>query len=208
MIVVSAAILIFRPASGSGSAVSAISDELPNRSATTNISAITQDDSFLGLQDPSLASPISEMVIDPSGESAAGTVINVPIPSAPIVPQVSEAAPAVRPVPVRPAAAAQAPAPRQTAAPAAPAQQSLHHDFWVQAGSFTSRERANGVKSTLDNKGLSAIITNQIIDGNTFYRVRVGPYTSRNEADYWLAMVKSIDDGFQDSLVWESQSFR
>ena len=208
VIVVSAAILIFRPASGSGSAVSTISDELPNQSAATNISALTMDDSYRGLQDPSLVSPLSEIGADPSTEgAAAGTVISVPTPSAPIIPEVSESAPAVQPVPVRPALAAQASAPRQTAASAAPAQKSLHRDFWVQAGSFSSRERADGVKTTLDNKGLSAIITNQIIDGNTFYRVRVGPYTSRNEADYWLAMVKSID-GFQDSLVWESQSFR
>jgi DedD protein len=39
------------------------------------------------------------------------------------------------------------------------------------------------------------------------YRVRIGPYTSQNEADYWLAMVKSID-GFEKSQVWETQSLR
>ena len=207
MIVVSAAILVFRPVSGSRPSATTVSDELPNRAATADLNALSRDETYRGLQDPSSASPISELIVDSNGDSAVTTVINVPIPSAPIVPVVSEPAPAVQAVPVRSAPAAQPQAPRQTAAPAAPAQQSLHRDFWVQAGSFTSRERANGVKSTLDNKGLSAIITNQLIDGNTFYRVRVGPYTSRNEADYWLAMVKSID-GFHDSLVWESQSFR
>ena len=80
-------------------------------------------------------------------------------------------------------------------------------DYWVQAGSYSTRERADGVKNSLSIKGISAIVSNQEINGNTFYRVRIGPYTPQNEADYWLAMVKSID-GFQDSQIWESQSFR
>jgi DedD protein len=138
-------------------------------------------------------------------------VISVPQPSAPAIPQVRETAPAVKPVAVQPATAAQprpaASAATRPAAAAVPAQQKIHQDFWVQAGSFSSRERADGLKNTLDNKGLTAIVTNQVIDGNTFFRVRLGPYTSRNEADYWLAMVRSID-GFQDSMIWESQSRR
>jgi DedD protein len=37
--------------------------------------------------------------------------------------------------------------------------------------------------------------------------VRVGPYTSQNEADYWLALIKSID-GFGESQIWQNNAFR
>jgi DedD protein len=52
----------------------------------------------------------------------------------------------------------------------------------------------------LASKGITSIIENRQIDGKTWYRVRLGPYTSEKEANYWLALVKSID-GFGESQV-------
>ncbi|MDR2072965.1 MAG: SPOR domain-containing protein [Spirochaetaceae bacterium] len=227
VIVVSAAILIFSPRT---SAVPEISyhqidaeTEQRNRAATTDPANIVKDDTYMGLQNPATASPIQESRIyingEPDAEPAADTadetgsaktVITIPRPTAPAVPSA-----AVRPAaPARPvagnatSAGPKTPAqPAKSAAVAAPVSMQQYRDFWVQAGSFSTRERADGVKHTLDNKGISAIVTNQEINGNTYYRVRVGPYTSQNEADYWLAMIKSID-GFQDSQVWESQALR
>jgi DedD protein len=95
-------------------------------------------------------------------------------------------------VAARPAAQAQTPTPRN------------YDAFWVQTGSFAAKVRADGVKETLSSKGITAIIENRDVEGRTFYRVRVGPYTSRNEADYWLSLIKSIN-GFEDSQVWKSQ---
>ena len=204
VIVVSAAILIFRPGSGPVSAATVSSaDSEPNRSVTINPSDIANGEAFRGLQDPASGSPIHENFIDNNGDAAApGTVINVPKPNTAAVPDVKPIEkPAVakdNPPQTKPPAVSEA---------AAPAPKKMHRDFWVQAGSFSTRERADGVKSTLGTKGISAIVTNQEINGNTYYRVRIGPYTSQNEADYWLAMVKSID-GFHDSQIWESQSFR
>jgi DedD protein len=60
--------------------------------------------------------------------------------------------------------------------------------------------RAEDAKELLASKGFVSIIENREIDGRTWYRVRLGPYTSENEANYWLALVKSID-GFSDSQV-------
>ncbi|MDR2312979.1 MAG: SPOR domain-containing protein [Spirochaetaceae bacterium] len=231
VIVVSAAILIFSPRASAVPEISyrAIDAETPqhNRSATTDPANIVKDDTYMGLQDPASASPIQESRIyingseggaEPAADTAGGagaakTVINIPRPAAPAVPSASS-----RPAPAasaRPATGGRAAAgsqtgpsqPAKTAVPAAPAPKKQYRDFWVQAGSFSTRERADGVKHTLDNKGISAIVTNQEINGNTYYRVRVGPYTSQNEADYWLAMIKSID-GFHDSQVWESQALR
>ena len=197
---VSAAILIFRPGSGDVSAaVSSANEEERGQSrlATTDPSEIANNDAFRGLQEPDTASPI---IINNNGETS-GTVISVPKPSAAAVPDVKPAAP--KPAAQTPAKPQEKPQEVQQAA----APKKMHRDFWVQAGSFSTRERADGVKVTLDTKGISAIVTNQEINGNTYYRVRIGPYTSQNEADYWLAMVKSID-GFQDSQIWESQSYR
>ena len=74
------------------------------------------------------------------------------------------------------------------------------NDFWVQTGAFTAQIRAEDAKETLASKGITSIIENRIIDGRIWYRVRLGPYTSEREANYWLTLVKSID-GFGESQV-------
>jgi DedD protein len=226
VIAVSAAILFFKPGTTAPSEV--LVNTMPNRSATTDAADLVRDDAdaYRGLQNPASISPIqenriyingepgSEMAVEHSDETGSTkTVINIPQPTTAAVPAVPARPTAAAPTRPQPAAPARPAAPAQTST-AVPAQttvaataRSAYNDFWVQAGSFSTRERADGVKNTLDTKGIAAIITNQEINGNTYYRVRVGPYTSQNEADYWLAMIKSID-GFQDSQVWESRSMR
>jgi DedD protein len=219
VIVVSAAILVFSPPPG----VTTVSTPAPNAGQNwfssgtvrepakdnkedldAKLSSLAQQCQELNLYGDSGLVPAAETPKDP----AAPKVITVQPPSASGVPDVQ-----IKPVtPAKPAAVKPAPAPKPAAAAAEkpkakPAEAKTHRDFWVQVGSFTSRDRADGVKSTLDTKGLSAIITNQDVEGITRYRVRVGPYTSRNEADYWLAMIKSID-GFNESQIWQSQSVR
>jgi DedD protein len=236
VIVISAAILIFNPRSASAGAVSGPvpGNGMPSRSATADPSDMIQDPELRNLQTPSSISPIqenkiyinsdsgSELTLDRSTETgAAKTVITVPKPSSAAVPDLA-AKPAVKAQPVQPAPAKKAPAPAAAApAPAkkadtgsaskqsvsaAPVKKS-YNDFWVQVGAFSTRDRADNVKKDLDDRGITAIITNQDINGATRYRVRIGPYTSKNEADYWLAMVKSID-GFEGSQIRESQVSR
>jgi len=139
------------------------------------------------------------------------TTITVPAPRAAAVPD----APAVAvrpPAQARPAPAqarpAQPPAARPPAAVARPAPataQATRNNFWVQTGAFSSKVRAEIVKESLESKGIASIIENRNIDGRTWYRVRVGPYLSETEANYWLALVRSID-GFADSQVRVSQA--
>jgi DedD protein len=93
-------------------------------------------------------------------------------------------------------------------AAAKPAETAKVYDtYWVQTGSFSAKARAEGVKETLASKGISSIIENREIDGKTFFRVRMGPYTSEDEAEHWRFFIKSID-GFENSQVWKSQSRR
>jgi DedD protein len=155
-------------------------------------------------------------------------VINVPRPQTAAVPNESPAprsspAPAARPetgnrtggntaasgkTAAKPAAA---PA-RTTAAPSArtaPQQQSKVYDaYWVQTASFSTRTQADKAREILASKGLTAIIENGDVKGETWYRVRVGPYTSQNEADYWLSLIRSINGkpyiDLASSIVWKS----
>jgi len=148
-------------------------------------------------------------------ETPRVTTITVPPPRAAAVPDAPAIAAPARPAPARPAPApaaqprpaqaqrapAQA-APRPVAPAAAPA---TRNNFWVQTGAFSSKVRAESVKESLESKGIASIIENRNINGRTWYRVRVGPYLSETEANYWLALVRSID-GFADSQVRVSQA--
>jgi DedD protein len=105
--------------------------------------------------------------------------------------------PAVKPAPaLKPATAVK---------PAAPISAKTRNDYWVQTGAFTAIIRAEDAKETLASKGITSIIENRQIDGLTWYRVRLGPYTSESEAKYWLALVQSID-GFSGSQVRQTPS--
>ncbi|MDR0312365.1 MAG: SPOR domain-containing protein [Treponema sp.] len=142
----------------------------------------------------------------------SSTVINVSRPSTAAVPDAtppSRPAPTVETTPARTApsstASTQSSAPPSSTAATATAQPArTNPDYWVQTGSFSTLARAEGVKDTLFSKGITSIIENRTIDGTLYYRVRVGPYTTKTEADYWLALIKSIN-GFEQSQVWQSQ---
>jgi DedD protein len=76
-------------------------------------------------------------------------------------------------------------------------------NFWVQTGSFSTVARAEAAKDMLASKGIISLIENRDVEGKTFFRVRVGPYTTKNEADYWRELIKVIN-GFEESQVWRS----
>lgn len=66
-------------------------------------------------------------------------------------------------------------------------------EYWVQTGSFSTVGSADEAKKVLADKGLAPIVETREIDGKTYYRVRIGPYSSEPEAKYWLSLVKTID---------------
>ncbi|MDR1619028.1 MAG: SPOR domain-containing protein [Treponema sp.] len=151
--------------------------------------------------------PDEGYTIEKSGEgSGTRVVINVPKPSTAAVPDSSAGG---RPAakrdagPAAPAPARAKPAAKKAEKKPAAAAARTYRDYWVQTGAFSAKVRAEGVRETLASKGISSIIENRDIDGKTWYRVRVGPYTSENEASYWLSLVKSID-GFADSQIRQS----
>jgi cell division protein FtsN len=77
------------------------------------------------------------------------------------------------------------------------------NDYWVQAGSFATKSHADNAKTFLAGKGIGSIVLDSNVSGKVVYRVRIGPYTTQSEANYWLSLVKEID-GMHDSLIWKS----
>jgi len=66
--------------------------------------------------------------------------------------------------------------------------------FWVQAASFTDKENAENARSILANEKIPAeVFTYRDKNGRTFYRLRVGPYTTESEAQYWNSRIKLIE---------------
>ena len=123
------------------------------------------------------------------------------------VPATAQAAPKTA-APATVAAQTQAkPASTQTQAKPPSTQTKVYNDYWVQTGAFSTISRAEVVKNALSSKGITSIIENREVEGRTVFRVRVGPYTSQNEANYWLSLIKSIN-GFEDSQVRQTQSHR
>lgn len=65
--------------------------------------------------------------------------------------------------------------------------------FWVQASSYSNKKTAESARSVLDDNKIPAdIFTYQDAKGAVFYRVRVGPYTTKSEAEYWRTKIEKI----------------
>jgi DedD protein len=135
-------------------------------------------------------------------EPPAGRAASRPAAAAPTAPSAPAAARPVQAAASRPAQAKPA-----AAAAKAPETAKVYDNYWVQTGSFSAKARAEGVKEILASKGISSIIENREVDGKTFFRVRVGPYISQEEANYWLPRIQSIQ-GFENSQIWKTQSRR
>ncbi len=96
--------------------------------------------------------------------------------------------------------AVQKPAPRKTVQ--TKTRKIIVTDYWIQAGSYSSKLNAERARKTLADRYLNTEIFTRGSGDDTKYRVRVGPYNSKAEADYWLGTVKSLPD-FRDSYVSE-----
>jgi DedD protein len=76
----------------------------------------------------------------------------------------------------------------------------VYTDYWVQTGAYSTKARAESVKEQLQTKGITSVLDVKDVNGKTYYRVRIGPYTTQKEAQYWLALVKNLE-GFSESYI-------
>lgn len=62
--------------------------------------------------------------------------------------------------------------------------------FWIQIASYTSKKKADEARNILYEKGFQCeVFTWRNKDDTLYFRVRVGPYTTKSEADYWKAEI-------------------
>lgn len=91
----------------------------------------------------------------------------------------------------------------QTANPA-PKAEPKKTQFWVQVAAYSNKKGAEGARTILDeNKIPSDIFTYRDNKDKLYYRVRVGPYTTKSEAEYWrtkIVKIKDIDNA-NDSYI-------
>lgn len=71
--------------------------------------------------------------------------------------------------------------------------------YWVQVSALTSRKSADEARNKLGENQITAdVFTYTDNKKQLFYRVRVGPYTTKSEAEYWRTKISKIDS-FQNS---------
>ncbi len=75
--------------------------------------------------------------------------------------------------------------------------------FWIQVGSFSTSAKAKITVAALKERGLSSRVVLKNVNGKSVYRVRIGAYESKGEADKFCAEVKKIK-GYEDSYVSET----
>ena len=82
-----------------------------------------------------------------------------------------------------------APAKTVKAAPQAPSK------YWVQVAAYSNKKGAETARTALGTNQIQAdIFTYKDGKDNLFYRVRVGPYTTKSEAEYWRQKITKISD--------------
>lgn len=67
--------------------------------------------------------------------------------------------------------------------------------YWVQVAAYSSKKGAEEARESLDENKIPAdIFTYRDSKDRLFYRVRVGPYTTKSEAEYWRQKIEAISE--------------
>lgn len=85
----------------------------------------------------------------------------------------------------------------KTAKPAKPAKTTAQKpvSYWIQVGSYEAKKSADEARTSLENNKIpNEVFTYNDTKGKLFYRVRVGPYTTKSEAEYWQKRIASTNE--------------
>lgn len=74
--------------------------------------------------------------------------------------------------------------------PAAPAKADR---FWIQVASYEMKKNADEARSVLEKNKIQAEVFTTQVKGKMYYRVRVGPYTTKSEAQYWKELISRTE---------------
>lgn len=74
-------------------------------------------------------------------------------------------------------------------------QETLVTQYWVQVASYSNKKGAESARSVLDSNKIPADVFTYVDNKeNMFFRVRVGPYTTKSEAEYWRSKINNINE--------------
>ena len=87
-----------------------------------------------------------------------------------------------------------------------PVQQKLSIEtvYWVQTASLSSRLNAEKARDKLAERHMKVQIFTRDQSSGLTHRVRVGPFSNKTEAEYWLKNIKDIQ-GFEQSYISEER---
>ncbi|WP_018527513.1 SPOR domain-containing protein [Alkalispirochaeta alkalica] len=80
-------------------------------------------------------------------------------------------------------------------------------EYWIQLIASPSRDRVAQAEQTLAERDLGGRVTTRNVDGQIFYRLRVGPYKTKAEAEQFLQWVRAIP-GFEEAYISEEYPLR
>lgn len=73
--------------------------------------------------------------------------------------------------------------------------ENLVTQYWVQVASYSNKKGAESARSVLDSNKIPADVFTYVDNKeNMFFRVRVGPYTTKSEAEYWRSKINNINE--------------
>lgn len=83
----------------------------------------------------------------------------------------------------------------KTAKTVSTTQENLVTQYWVQVASYSNKKGAESARSVLDSNKIPADVFTYVDNKeNMFFRVRVGPYTTKSEAEYWRSKINNINE--------------
>ena len=155
-----------------------VTGHLAGRSEEVPWTVAAEADSF-GDSAAQLASAVVDAVTEP--------LVAATDDAAPTLPPVAAAGPAAQQAPVPPAPVATAPKPRR-ALPVVAAPPPT--GFAVQVGAFSSSEAARAMMAKLDTHGYKSYVAAGAAGRDGRWRVRIGPFATREAADVEAAKLK------------------
>lgn len=85
---------------------------------------------------------------------------------------------------------------------AAPQPKKMSPRFYIQAGSFSTLANAERAQQMLADNDIRSIIETRNINGKTWYRLLVGAYASKDEANRFKPTVQAVK-GFEKAMIRE-----
>jgi cell division protein FtsN len=105
-------------------------------------------------------------------------------------------------------APATSPAPSTVSPPQPPSPREIRvTEYWIQLIASPNRDRVEQARGSLADYSLGGRVTTRDVDGELYYRLRVGPYTSASEAEKFLEWIRDIE-GFEGAYVSEEYPLR